>query len=236
MNLVDFWTDTQIGFQSGWSGCSGLKWLSLAWLGLAHMHIQLSTGWLFMHSCSGPSTSRWVYIFLVFTIVTHMCLPMPAHPFLHPSTCACLDMPCFPILGGIRALSLQPTSLLPPWHFGPTFFLPQHIHYPIQLFIFWAFIWWPPACFSIVHIYTTYPSTPLPAVTHTHLPTPTFLPVPTCLHLLYAPDHLLTPTSACLYASASTLPASPLTSHPPLLSGLKSMGLNNPRTNLAAGI
>ena len=127
-----------------------------------------------MHSCSGPSTSRWVYMFVflfVFTIITHMCLPMPAHPSLCPSTCACLGMPCFPTLGGIKALSLQPRSLLPPWLFGPTFFLPWHVHYPIQLFIFWAFIWWPPACFSVVDIHATHPPMPLPAVACAHLPT-----------------------------------------------------------------
>ena len=179
------------------------------------MHIQLLTCWLFTHSCSGPSTSRWLYIFvflLVFTIVTHMCLPMPAHPSLCPFTCACLGMPCFPTLGGIEALSLWPTSLLPPWHFGPMFFLPQCVCYPIQLFIFWAFIWWPPACFSVVHIHTTHPPTPLPAVTCMHLPTPAFLPVPTHLHLLYAPNHLPTPTSACPCTSASASSALPLTS------------------------
>ena len=33
-----------------------------------------------------------------------MRLPMPAHPSLHPFTCAYLGMPCFPTLGGIEAL------------------------------------------------------------------------------------------------------------------------------------
>ena len=129
-------------------------------------------------------------------------------------------------------------TLLPPWDFGPTFFLPQHVHYTIQLFIFWAFIWWPPVCFSVVHIHATYPSTPLPAVTHMHLPIPAFLPVPACLHLLYAPKHLSTHTSPCLCTSASTLSALPPTSHPvlPLPSGLKSVHPTDPRMNLAAGI
>ena len=93
------------------------------------------------------------------------------------------------------------------------------------------------AYFLVVHIHATHPPTSLPAVACVHLPTPTFPPVPTCLHLLYAPNHLPTPTSACLCASTSALSALPLTSCPvlPLPSGLKSVGPNNPRTNSSGG-